>query len=414
MSKSLANNRATVTGGKWQMHVCKSGQGHRGYSVADLVSFVCAFLVLAAMAPAVADVAETKTDAGNVYLSGDEIRVTEPVVADLFAAGRRVVIDRPVGADGVLGGATVDVKSDIGQDLRVAGGTVNVDGAIRGDLLATGGTVRVAKSSAVSGSALIAGGKVIVDGRLAHGVKIYAREISISGQIVGDTRLYGQQVVLVPGARIEGDLIYASTDPLPPEQLAQVSGKVVREDTPEGWKTASDRSAHAGAWFRPVFFLSMLVCGSLLFILFPNAVAGTRQSIKRYPLRSLLIGLALLFALPPVAILLMITLIGLPIGLGLLALYPLLLLLGYLAAAFFIGRVAADAMNQPKDFTLARQIAFLAGALLILTLAAMIPVLGGLLVFLALVTGIGGWAVWLHQRYRGEISRAQDTSNVGV
>ncbi|OGB20805.1 MAG: hypothetical protein A3I66_19545 [Burkholderiales bacterium RIFCSPLOWO2_02_FULL_57_36] len=118
----------------------------------------------------------------------------------------------------------------------------------------------------------------------------------------------------------------------------------------------------------------------------------------------------MLFTLPPVAILFMITVIGIPIGLGLLALYPVLLLLGYLATAFFIGREAANAMHQPKDVTLGKQIAFLAGALLLLTIVAMIPVLGGLLMFLALVIGIGGWAVWLYQRYRGEAPRDTDAA----
>lgn len=412
MSNALADKEAIVAGiMDPQLPVREPRQARCSRSVLDLVA--CALLAFAVMVPAAADVAGTRTDAGNVYLSGDEIRITEPVGADLFAAGRRIRIERPIGADGALAGATVDVKSDVGQDLRVAGGTVNIDAAIGGDLMATGGTVRLAKTSAVTGSALIAGGTVIIDGKLAHGAKIYARDISVSGQIAGNTRLYAQEVALAPGARIEGDLIYASANPLSADQLAQVTGKVVRESAPEGWKTASNESAPSGAWFSPVFFLSMLVCGSLLYILFPNAVAGARQSIKHYPLRSLLIGLALLFTLPPVAILFMITVVGLPIGLGLLALYPLLLLMGYLATAFFIGREAANAMHQPSEFTLGRQIAFLAGALLILAIAGMIPVLGGLLVFLALVIGIGGWALWLHQRYRGK-SSTDSGSAVGV
>lgn len=85
------------------MHVRKSRQGRISDSAADLVLFVCAFLVFA---------------------------VTTPALADLFAAGRRIVIDGPVNADVVLAGATV-----------------NIGGAIGADLLATGGTMRVAKSA---------------------------------------------------------------------------------------------------------------------------------------------------------------------------------------------------------------------------------------------------------------------------
>jgi cytoskeletal protein CcmA (bactofilin family) len=388
------------------------------HSVRNVLFYACTLLALSAMASPVSSAASsvttTKTNTGNVYFSGDEIRLAEPVVADLFAAGRRISVEHPVGADGALAGATVDIKSDIGADLRVAGGTVSIDGNIGGDLVAAGATVKVAKSSIVSGSSLITGGEVSVDGRLAQETKIYARKILVSGQIAGDTRLYARDIVFGPGARIDGNLIYASANPLSPEQLAQVSGKVVRENTPEGLRSTSRGPQQAAPWFRLFFFLSMLVCGSLLFLVFPNAVTGAAQAIKRFPLRSLLIGLALLFTLPPVAILFMITVVGIPIGLALLALYPLLLFLGYLATAFFIGRTAADTMHQPKEFSFGRQVAFLAAALLMLVIATMIPVLGGLVVFAALVIGIGGWAMWLHQRYRYRDDTARDATGAAI
>jgi hypothetical protein len=122
--------------------------------------------------------------------------------------------------------------------------------------------------------------------------------------------------------------------------------------------------------------------------------------MRQSPLRSLLLGVALLFALPPVALLFMITVIGIPIGFALLMLYPLLLMLGYLGAAFFIGRRTSDAMKQSDKAGGGWQIGFLAIALTLLALAANIPFLGGMLVFLAMLTGMGGWVQWLYRRYR--------------
>lgn len=142
-----------------------------------------------------------------------------------------------------------------------------------------------------------------------------------------------------------------------------------------------------------------MATGVLLFLLLPNAAQGIQRVIREYPLRSLLTGLALLFAVPPVAILLMITVIGIPLGLALLALYPVMLLLGYLAAAFFIGRRAADATKQPPRLSAGRQALFLALALVILNLIALIPFLGGMVMFALLVLGTGGWAVWIYMRY---------------
>jgi hypothetical protein len=144
----------------------------------------------------------------------------------------------------------------------------------------------------------------------------------------------------------------------------------------------------------------MLACGSLLFILFPNAVSGTQQTMQQTPLRSLLVGIALLCTVPPVAVLFMVTIIGIPVGFTLLMLYPMLLLLGYLGAAFFVSRTTAGAIHQDKRSGRGWQIVFLAMGLALMTLAGKIPFLGGLLVFLAVVTGVGGWAQWLYRRYR--------------
>jgi cytoskeletal protein CcmA (bactofilin family) len=378
----------------------------------NFIFLLCASFGLAGLNAAATSIATAKTDAGNIYLKGDEIRITEPVAADLFAAGRRIVIEQSVGSDGAIAGGKINIKADIGQDLRIAGGEINVDSRIAGDLVAAGKTVTLGKSSTVGGSTLIAGRDVDINGKLAHGAKIYAENISVSGKIDGNTRLYAREITFSPDAKIDGDLTYASTNPLASEQITHVTGKVIREKAPEGWRSSSWEATFPVTWFHPVFFLSMLICGSLLYILFPNAVAGTRQTIKSYPLRSLLIGLVLLFMLPPMAVLFMVSLIGLPIGLGLMAFYPLLLILGYLAAAFFIGGETANVLKQPKDFTTGRQIVFLAIALLILAGIFMIPLLGGLVVFLALVTGIGAWAVWLHQRYRHDRIRSTDSIEI--
>lgn len=353
-----------------------------------------------------------RTDNGNSYYAGGELTIGDTVKGDLFAAGGRVTVMQPVGADAAVAGGSVDIGSTIAQDLRAAGGSVGIGSEVGGELVAAGGTVRVAESATISGPSLLAGSEVTVNGRLLKGAKIYARRISLGGEINGDARFYGQEIVFGPNARIDGNLYYASEAPLPEELLAKVSGRVVREKTPENLnRNAASGNRGSLSWFHPVFFLSMLASGFVLYLLFPNAVRGARESIAGAPLRSIVIGLALLFTLPPVALLLMLTVIGIPIGLGLFALYPLLLMLGYLAAAFFIGRKLADAvhMTQPPESSKRRQALFLAAALLLLGIAGGIPVLGWLFVFLCLVAGIGGWAIWLAGRYRGSPPPASGT-----
>lgn len=145
----------------------------------------------------------------------------------------------------------------------------------------------------------------------------------------------------------------------------------------------------------------MLACGMLLYFLFPRAVHGMESTIARHPGRSLLAGLALLFTVPPVAVLCMVTVIGLPIGLALFLLYPLLLLLGYLGTAFFVSRrIAVAVTKQSEPLGGKKQLLYLAVALLLLSLALAVPFFGGLVLFLAVIVGMGGFAVWTYLHYR--------------
>ncbi len=359
---------------------------------------ICTVIVLVAPPIATAASARIETgNAGNVYLSGSNLQVDRPVSADLLAAGGKIRIDQNIGADAALAGGSIDIRAEVGQDLRAAAGTLDIGGNIGGELVAAGGTIRLDQGAMVSGAAWLAGSDVVVAGRIANGAKIAANKITLSGQIDGDTRLYAREIQFLPGAKIIGNLTYASPTALEPAQAAQVQGTVSRDDYADRHDDA-DRDAPNVFWLFPVFLISMLLVGALLYRLFPNAIIGVQQTIRETPLRSLLIGLALLFTVPPVAILLMVTIIGMPIGVSLLMLYPLMLMLGFLASAFYLGRRAADAMKQPRQLGFWRQILFLGLALIVLLLLITIPFVGMLVFFVALVAGIGGWAVSLYRR----------------
>lgn len=344
--------------------------------------------------------ADIQTSAvGNTYISGSDVIVATPVSGDLLAAGGRIIVERQVGADAAIAGGSVAVRAPVRQDLRVAAGDATIGANVGGELVAAGGKVRVVDSAAIEGSAWLAGANVAMSGNVAKGAKIVGNKIAISGQIDGDTHLYGQDISLLAGTRINGNLFYASPNSLFQDPSVQVLGTVRRVHMPDDLER-NHRGVRILSGVHFVFVLSMMATGVLLYLLLPNAVQNIARAIKEYPLRSLLAGIALLFAVPPVAVLFIVTVVGIPVGLALFALYPVMLLLGYLAAAFLVGRRAADAMKQPQQLSLGRQSLFLALALVILNLIFLIPFLGIVIVFVLLAMGIGGWAVWIYLQYR--------------
>ena len=96
----------------------------------------------------------------------------------------------------------------------------------------------------------------------------------------------------------------------------------------------------------------------------------------------------------------MITLIGIPVGIMLVALYPFALLLGFLVGALFVASYVPVVFKKPPPPTVGQAVGHFAIALAVVMLVAKIPSLGGFLVLVLLVLGVGAFEVELFRRMR--------------
>ncbi|MGB8339922.1 MAG: polymer-forming cytoskeletal protein [Burkholderiales bacterium] len=354
--------------------------------------------------------AETRaviSESGNTYQAGCPVRSPGPVEGDLFAAGCSVNVEHPVKGDAALAGGHISVNSAIGDDLRAAGGQVTVNGKIGGEAMLAGGKINVGNNADVQGKLWAAGGNITLAGKYAKGIKAYGRNITVAGEVNGDTRLTAESIEILPGAKINGALTYTSREELKFDP-AQVTGAVTRSAAPKdgrGWQEGEQMRERNwgnrhGTSFRPFLLLGLIAAAAVFILLFPNATRGAQQEVGASPWKSLGLGAALLFTLPPIAILLMISIIGIPLAFALLALYPVLLLVGYLTTALYIGDRTATALKKDTTNAIWIRIGFAALALLALWLIRLIPVAGSLAVFVTLLIGVGAWSLHLYHRYK--------------
>jgi hypothetical protein len=99
-------------------------------------------------------------------------------------------------------------------------------------------------------------------------------------------------------------------------------------------------------------------------------------------------GLLAFFGLPFLGIIALVTIVGIPLGLGVLAALGLIYAIGYAATAWIVGR---RILREPTGWILA----FLLGWG-ILRVLALVPILGGLVGWAAIVLGLGALivAIW--------------------
>jgi hypothetical protein len=120
--------------------------------------------------------------------------------------------------------------------------------------------------------------------------------------------------------------------------------------------------------------------------------------VRSRPGPALLVGVALLLAVPIVIVLVGITLVGIPLALLLLCLYFVLLPLGYLAAVATLGDWLLPRMRGTKPITTPMRIGAFVIVLIVIYLVTRIPLLGGLVALGLLLAGMGGLVLSILRR----------------
>lgn len=223
-----------------------------------------------------------------------------------------------------------------------------------------------------AGDILVADGDVTIRGTVDGDVVVGDGDVTIRGKVTGDVLTLAGQAILGRRAQVDGDVVYADEKPQVASG-AQVGGKVKKVE-PSDVGLGLD----IGIWVAVT--VSTLLLGLLLLLLFPKAADAVGRTFKARKGMTALVGLAAFILIPVLAVVLLVTIVGIPLGGGLLlALLPLYGL-AYTVSAFAIGRLILSKR--------ARILAFLAG-LVILRLLAIIPFAGGLVWLIATILGLG-------------------------
>jgi len=349
----------------------------------------------------------------DVYLGGPSVDVTRDVPADLVAAGGTVriaasvaetamvaggdvALDGTVGDDVIAAGGTVVLRGRTGDDARLAGGTVRIEGRVEDEAMAAGGTVRLEREAVVGGRAWLAGGEVVVAGTVERDLRVAAGHVSIEGTVRGNVLVHADVLDIGATARIDGDVVHRGAREPHIASGAQIAGRVDHRQEPA---RRAGRALGRLAWLLLV--PALFATGAVMIAIFPRFTSAAAGVIETDPWRSLGYGALVLVGAPLTMIALFVTGIGFPLGLVVLAGYPVVLLLGYLVAALFVGVAGARRLGRDGGASSkAALILRLFAALVVLALARLVPILGGLVGFAALLFGVGALALQLQRAYQ--------------
>jgi cytoskeletal protein CcmA (bactofilin family) len=255
-----------------------------------------------------------------------------------------------------------------------SGGPLNED-----DQIVLTGRLDVAPDETVD-SAVIFNGPARIDGTVRDSVFVLNGDAEISGTVHEDVVVINGDVTVRSSAEIDGDLATKSTPTV--EEGATIRGE--RRNIVTRFDVEGIGFAGRVAWWIG-YSVSMLILGLLLLAFAPGLAEGVRTAVRGRTGRSIGMGVGLFFLIPIGAIVLLVSIVGIPLGFFVLLALGLIYSIGYVVATIAVGTLVV----KP---TQSRFIVLVVGWA-ILRVLALIPVLGGLVWFAGSVWGLGLLAV---------------------
>jgi hypothetical protein len=226
--------------------------------------------------------------------------------------------------------------------------------------------------------------------------------VLIDGPVQGSVWVSAGQVQLGPNARVAGAVHWRSDKELQRDPAAQVAGELDhmaplvtrrvggRDDDSMPMHSANwggrSHSPLTGGW---LWNLGLMLLAALLVAAWPDSQQRLSTTLRtRWP-ASLLTGFVVLVCVPMAALLLLLTLIGAPLAVVVMLLYPPLLIVGYVSFAAALGQWALRRWHADVAAQIKWRVAVAMLAVFALAALASLPLLGWLLALVAVFTGVG-------------------------
>lgn len=363
-----------------------------------------AFAGLAASLLAAAVALPSPGHALELRRSNDAVTVAADETIDdtLFVMARIVSVDGTINGDLIAFGQSVTVRGNVTGNLVTGAQTVTIEGTVGGtliggaeglslanarvgrDLYGFANDLDVAAGANVSGNAVTFAETVDLDGRVGIDFRAFARAINLSGAVEGDVEGYADSIAVLSTARIGGN-VTGHVDRAGDLDIS--SGAIVGGNVDE---QLVEREERRNRYLTVGYYVNQIVrlgaaflTGLLLLWLFP-VLRSVSLPDATAVVRSGALGLVAAVTLPVAALILCVTIVGLPLGVLTFVVGAIGLYFSKIVVAEIIGRAILRDPDSPPHFA-----ATLITGLIIVIVAVNLPFIGWLANLVLTLVGLG-------------------------
>ncbi|MBI3236794.1 MAG: hypothetical protein HYZ48_03725 [Chlamydiales bacterium] len=291
----------------------------------------------------------------------------------------------------------MDVSGVVSGNIRVLGGQVLVSGNIGNNVTAVAGNVQLLSSATVGNNVVIIAGNIDLASKVGSDATLVASNLRISSYIAHHAQAYAGQIRITSKAYLGEGIDYRSSAFAQIDPGAQIKGPVIHYPS-------LVHQLVQGTWIQSLLvggkvvallmnFVYTLVVGIILIKMFPKNLEGTLHVLKSRPWKAFSWGLMLLILLPLASLILLMTILGVPFALTLIAAN----IIGFYTAKIYSVFWISNWMFTKMKFRSNRFPVLTLGLIFYFILVS-IPFLGIVLSFSAMLFGLGAAVLFQAKR----------------
>jgi len=260
---------------------------------------------------------------GDYYVAGRNVEISGRITGDLYVFGAQVNLDGRVDGDVIFAAGDLNISGAVGGSVRGTAAQFRSNGTIGENVSVLAANFDLGSGSKIAGRVLVLGASVDISGSIGESMKIYASSARISATTGGNLTAQVGSMRLTSSASVGGELDYSSSRKAYIDPDATIVGKVVFHPSLFSNVTSGSLLRHIkfGSKVATLLmnFFYTFVIGIIFMRYYREKMRRCATAMKDEPLKSVLTGLVVLVLLPIVALMMLMTIVGVPFALTLVA-----------------------------------------------------------------------------------------------
>jgi len=327
---------------------------------------------------------------GPHLLAGQSVGFDGTTDGDLFVVARSARINGRVKGDLIMACQEAEVNGPVDGDIRILAGNVSLRSMVAGSFSGAVESLVIDREAVVGRDLVFAARRFDLYGVVDRDISATGNRIYVDGTVGRNVRLVQiGSLRLGENSRIQGNLYYSSPG------KADIAGGAVIEGQQNWRKVVGEQQPYVPYLDILAGFLGMLLVWAVFRLFSPGFWDSLAREITGTPWRSLVLGVAAFFTLPVLSLVLLLTVVGIPLGMILGVSYVVVLYL----SKIIVGSAAGEVIGQYSGWnrTMHPFWLYLLGLSLVI-LVSRIPAIGWLVSLIVVWWGMGAVSSQLFNR----------------